>query len=136
MSTYLLYVHYSAYLVASSTAGIKQSPVRSFKDVLSGGYQVFVVQNSAAHGILSYARPGTYMHNVYHNTMIDNPDAFLKSYNVMSNIEHAEKALYFASAYYLTTLSDDVTVLDIQVLFHLYFDNTSVFFIFTFCREK
>ena len=121
VSTYLLYVHYSAYLIATSTSGIREMPVKSFRDALSGGYQVYVVKNTADHGILKYARPGTPMHDVYYNSMEDNPDVFLKSYKVMSKILHAEKALYFGSAYYMSILNDDLTVLDIQVLFHLLF---------------
>ena len=116
MSTYLIYVHYTAYLVATSTTGIVESPIRSFKDVMRGRYQVFVVNNTADHGVLRSARPGTPMHEVYHYTMVDNPDAFLKSYKVMSNVEHAENALYFGSEYYIIILNHELTVLDIQVI--------------------
>ena len=122
MSTYLLYVHYSAYMTATTTTGIKESPVKSFKDVLSGGYQVFVAKNTADHGILKSAKPGTPMHDVYYKTMDDNPDAFLNSYKEVSRIVHTEKALSFGSAYYMAVLHD-LTVLDIQVqtYIHLYF---------------
>ena len=119
MSTYLLYVHYTSYQVATSTTGIKESPIRSFRDVLSGGYQIFVVENTAAHSALRLAAPGTPMHDVYHNTMVDNPNTFLKSYKIISKITHAEKSLYYGSAFYMTILSNDLTFLDIKVLFQL-----------------
>ena len=75
-----------------------------------------MVKNTADHGVLRSARPGTPMHEVYHYTMVDNPDAFLKSYKVMSNVEHAENALYFGSEYYIIILNHELTVLDIQVI--------------------
>ena len=116
MSTYLLYVHYTAVLIATSATSIADSPVRSFRDVINGGYQVFVVKNSADHGILRDAKTTTSMHDVYYNTMIDNPGVFLESYKEMSTIMSAKKSLFFGSPYYTVVLHNDVTKLDIEVI--------------------
>ena len=116
MSTYLLYVHYTAFLIATSATTIAHSPIRSFRDVISGGYQVFVVENSADHGILKDAKAATSMHDVYYNTMIDSPDVFLESYKEMSTITSAKKSLFFGSPYYMVVLNNDITRLDIEVI--------------------
>lgn len=116
MSTYLLYVHYTAFLIATSATNIADSPIGSFQDVISGGYQVFVVKNSADHGILRNAKAATSMHDVYYNTMIDSPGVFLESYKEMSTIMSAKKSLIFCSPYYMVVLNNDVTRLDIEVI--------------------
>ena len=78
LSTFLLYEHYTAFLIASSTHGITDQ-IDSFRAVLDGGYQVYVMKNSAQHDLLRYAEPGSSTHELYHKTMKDKPNVFLQS---------------------------------------------------------
>ena len=61
-----------ALLTASSTYESK-TQIISFKDVLSGGYQVVVMENTAEHDLLRYAKQGTPMNEVYLRTMEERP---------------------------------------------------------------
>ena len=106
LSTYLIYIHYTAYLTAVSTYG-KENSINSFWDVLSGGYQVFVFENWFCHGLLRHARPGTGMHEVYHKTMKDRPSAFIHSLDDFNNAlpsMKTSKKLFFSGDLFLKTL--------------------------------
>ena len=115
VSTYLLYVHYTAYLTALSTS-TTISPITSFADVLNGGYDVSVVVNTVDHDVMRLAKPGTAMNEVYHETMKDRPSAYLKSYEEVSKMIHSKKALFYGSDFYAQALHDHLSILNIQGL--------------------
>ena len=77
VSTYLIIIHYTAYLTALTTSSIKEGPIRSFEDVIKGGYKVVVFNNSFSHRILKSSIPGTPMHHMYYNIMEKEPTSFL-----------------------------------------------------------
>ena len=77
VSTYLIIIHYTAYLTALTTSSIKESPIRSFDDVIKGGYKVVVFKDSFPHRILKSSIPGTPMHHMYYNIMVNEPSSFL-----------------------------------------------------------
>ena len=117
-STYLMYVHYITYLTAASTYG-KKSQINSFMDVLSGGYQVSVFENSAYHDLLRYATPGTAMHEVYHKTMKNRPSAFLQSFTAIPKLLASKKNLFYHEDFYPKALYEDLTISNIQVVLHV-----------------
>ena len=94
VSTYLLYVHYTAYLTAASTH-VKTSSINSFEDVITGGYKVLVQENTAEHDILKLAKPGTPTHKVYYKTMNNNPHAFVQSPEEVLNKLQSQKTLFY-----------------------------------------
>ena len=115
VSTYLLYIHYAAYLTAASTYG-KKSQINSFGDVLRGGYTVSVVEYTASHDFLRYADPGTALSEVYHKTMKNRPDAFLTSYTEVPKILGQKKTLIYEADFSLQALYEDLTYFSIQGL--------------------
>ena len=110
VSTYLLYVHYTAYLTAASTHA-STSSIKSFKDVIIGGFKVLVLENSASHDILKAATIGTPMHEVYYKTMNNNPRAFAQSTEEAYKMLQSEKKVLF---YDNTALYEGLKFLDIQ----------------------
>ena len=119
VSTYLLYVHYTAYLTAASTS-FKDNSIKSFGDVLSGGYNVFVWEHTTQHDDLKNAKPGTAMHEVYYNTMVDNPRAFVQSVEEVSQMWNSQKVLYYGTETD-TILYSGLTSMDIQGLSYVNF---------------
>ena len=115
VSTYLLYIHYTAFLTASSTYDTKIQ-INSFEDVMSGGYQVVTMQNTAQHDLLRYSKPGTAMNEVYHKTMKNRPGAFMKSLEEVPNKLNSKKTLLYESELNLKALHKDLTYLNIQGL--------------------
>ena len=113
LSTYLLYIHYTAYLTATSTYN-KKIKIKSFRDVLEGGYRVSVIENTAQHDVLKFARPGTAMHEVYHKTMNNRPTAFVQSSEI-PDILAQKKTLFYGIDIELTHLKD-LNVFSIQGL--------------------
>ena len=111
VSTYLLYVHYTAYLTAACTS-IKGSSVKSFNDVLKGGYRLIVLENTVAHGMLKSAKPGSPLHELY-KKMIGRGDDFVLSYKEAYEMLCLEKTMYFGS-HMITFAYDDIIPLDIQ----------------------
>ena len=116
LSTYLLYIHYTAYLTAASTYSTK-SNINSFRDVLSGGYQVAVFENTAQHDVLKYAKPGTAMHEVYHNTMKNRHAAFVQPNTHVPNILASKKTLLYAGDLTAKLIYKDLNVFNIQGFF-------------------
>ena len=119
VSTYLIYVHYTAYLTAVSTHG-KKSQINSFWDVMNGGYQVSVLKNSAQHDLLRYSKPGTAMNEVYQKTMRDRSDAFLQSYTEVPKILASKKTLLYGGDFEVKVLYEDLISFSIQVLFDVH----------------
>ena len=118
VSTYLLYVHYTAYLTAASTS-VEDTSIKSFRDVLSGGYNVFVWEDTTHHDDLKHAKPGTAMHEVYYKTMNNNPSAFVHSADEAMMFK-SEKALYYG--HFSNIMSKDgLTLMDIQGLLQVNF---------------
>ena len=111
-STYLMYVHYTAYLTAASTSA-KDISINSFGDVLSGGYNVFVWEHTTQHDDLKNAKPGTAMHDVYYKTMVGNPRAFVQSVEEVSRMWNTEKVLYYGTETD-TVVHSGLTSMDIQ----------------------
>ena len=113
LSTYLLYVHYTAYLTAVSTS-VQETSIKSFEDVLKGGYTVIVWENTLYQDTLKFAESGTPMHEVYYKKMIDNPSAFAQSNEEAMKAMHSQKKALFYGSEWTTILYDDLTLLDIQ----------------------
>ena len=115
VSTYLLYIHYTAYLTASSTYREK-TEIKSFGDVLSKGYQVSVWNNTAYQDLMRYSKTGTAMNDVYHKTMVNRFGAFLPSYNDVPKLFATKKTLLFGGKVELKSLFTDLTFFSIQGL--------------------
>ena len=118
VSTYLIYIHYSAYLTAASTH-VNESPINSFRDVMSGGYQVSVLENSVLHDSLRDSKPGTALSEVYHETMKNRPSAFFQSHLEVPKILASKNTLIYGSKLDLTSLFQDLTFFSIQVLINV-----------------
>ena len=113
LSTYLLYAHYTAFLTAASTS-LKDNSIRSFRDVLKGGYKVTVWEHTSNHDELKLAKPGTPMHEVFYKTMVGNPSSLVHSYeDMLETLFHSEKTLYYGSET-VQLYHDSFTLLDIQ----------------------
>ena len=117
-SGYLLHVHYTAYLTAA-TSTVKDSPIESFGDVLSGGYQVSVLGNSAYHDMLESAKLGTSMNEVYQKTMKNRPGALLKSYTEVKETIFSKKDLYFEGDLYLKASLDGLIFYRLQGILYV-----------------
>ena len=116
ISTYLLYIHFTAYLTASSTYG-NTDQIKSFKDVLSGGYKVSTWENSGPHDFLKHSKPDTAMYEVYHETMKNSPDAFLPSSpNEVQTILSQKKTLVYWTDLYMKTQYKDLAISSLQGL--------------------
>ena len=115
VSTYLLYIHYTAFLTASSTYDPKIQ-INSFRDVISGGYQIVVMENTAQHDLLRYSKQGTAMNEVYKKTMENRPGAFIKSLDKVQKMLSSKKTLLYESELNLKALYGDLTYLNIQGL--------------------
>merc|ERR1712061_697518 len=72
--TYLMFVLYTADLTANMTIRSNKIPIRNFHDVLEHGFQVYVWEDAVAHQVLASATPGSAMHEVYYETMHNNPE--------------------------------------------------------------
>ena len=118
VTTYLLYIHYTAYLTAASTHG-KKSQISSFRDVISSGMNVFVKENTANHDLLRYAKSGTAMSKVYQETTKNRPGAFLQSYTDVPKILASKKNLLYAGDLHLKASYTDLTFISIQGLLEL-----------------
>ena len=115
VSTYLLYVHYTAYLTASSTY-VKKTQINSFRDIMSGGYQVSVMEHTAQHDLLRYSKPGTAMNEVYHKTMKNRPHAFPQSFTEVPTLLASKKTLFYAGNLEVKVQYEYLTFLRIQVM--------------------
>ena len=117
ITSYLLYIHYTAYLTAASTYG-KQTKIHSFWDVLSGDYEVFTYKDMVYHHLLSNAAPDTAMHEVYHKTMKKKPNAFIEQDNIVDDLGKlliSKKTLIYAGDFFLKSQYKDLQYLGIQV---------------------
>ena len=122
LSTYLLYIHYVAYLTAASTH-TKTNKISSFWDVLSGEYQVSVWKYGMYHDSLKYAKRGTAMGEVYHKTMKNRPSAFIESIvdlrKLLASKKTSKKTLIYAGDLYLKSQYENLQYLNIQVLIEM-----------------
>ena len=104
MGTYVLFAHYSANLTAQMTSGPRQSAIKSFADVKSfGNYKVIVEHSTSMHMFLESSRPGTAMHQVYYETMRNDPDSFVTSLSEALDVvigDPNDKTLTFTSSLY------------------------------------
>ena len=118
VSTYLLYIHYTAYLTAASTY-VKKTPIASFRDVLNGGYQVVVWENSVFHDLLRDAKSGTAMNEVYQKTMKNRNGAFHHSYTDLPKILASQENLIYNGDFFTKSQYQDLMFLRIQGLLFL-----------------
>ena len=122
LSTYLLYIHYVAYLTAASTH-TKTNKISSFWDVISGEYQVSVWKYGVFHDLLRYANRGTAMGEVYHKTMKNRPSAFIESIvdlrKLLASEKTSKKTLIYAGDLYLKSQYENLQYLNIQVLIEM-----------------
>ena len=115
--SYLLYIHYTAYLTAASTY-VKQTKIHSFWDVISGDYEVFTYKDMVYHHLLSNAAPDTAMHEVYHKTMKNKPNAFIQQDKIVDDLRKlliSKKTLIYAGDFFLKSQYKDLQYLGIQV---------------------
>ena len=113
LSTYLLYIHYTAYLTAASTFG-KESKINSFWDVISGDYKVAVYAYGVYYDILRHAQPGTAMHEMYHKTMKDRSSAFFHSIDDAKELMTLDKTLFYGGDFTYKQNFEDLQYLSIQ----------------------
>ena len=122
LSTYLLYIHYVAYLTAASTH-TKTNKISSFWDVISGEYQVSVWKYGVFHDLLRYAKRGTAMGEVYHKTMKNRPSAFIESIvdlrKLLASRKTSKKTLIYAGDLYLKSQYENLQYLNIQVFIEM-----------------
>ena len=115
-SSYIIFVQYTAYLTAVSTSGIKESSIKSFDDVIKNNYKVVVVDSSTEHEILKASPTGTAMHYVYDNTMAEDTNSVVRSYEMAANAVYSEgKTLFFGNSL-VSIAYDGLKSLDIKVL--------------------
>ena len=102
IGTYVLFAHYSANLTAQMTSGPRQSAIKSFADVIKGGYKVIVEESTSMHIFLENSRPGTAMHQVYYETMKNDPDSFVGPGlgEALDVVYSNDKTLTFTSSLY------------------------------------
>ena len=125
MSAYVLFAHYSADLTAQMTSGPKESAIKSFDDVKSfGGYRVVVEESTSMHMFLENSKSGTAMHQVYYDTMKNDPSSFVTSLREALDVVYSnERTLTFTSSLYeLMDEGNRLEFLDIQghtITFHI-----------------
>ena len=113
IATYLIYTHYTAYLTARTTSGSHESEIKSFEDVIRGGFKVITLESGSSREFLKTSKPGTAMHEVYYGSMHNNPSAFIKSLEEVGKQMHDDaKTLYFGGA--MPSYGDGVKFLQIQ----------------------
>ena len=114
--TFVLYAHYEANLTALMTSGPKDSTIKSFADVIKGEYKVVVEDSTSMQIFMETARPGTAMHQVYYETMENNPDSFVTSLDESLDVLFSnDKTLTFTSSMYdFMTAGNRLEFLDIQ----------------------
>ena len=101
IGTYVLFAHYSANLTAQMTSGPKQSAVKSFDDAWNGDYKVVVQESTSMHMFLEHSSPGTAMHQVYFETMKNDPDSFVTNLSeALDAVYYDDKTLTFTSTLY------------------------------------
>ena len=116
VAAYLIFVHYAAYLTATTTSGTTDSAIKSFDDVIKGGYKVIVMGSTSNIEYLKESRPGTAMHEVYYGSMVGNPRAFVQSLEeAEERMSNDGKTLFF-SGNGAGSFRNPVTVLDLQGL--------------------
>ena len=117
VSSYIIFVQYTAYLTAVSTSGIKESSIKSFGDVINNNYKVVVVDGSTEHEILKASHPGTAMHRVYYNTMAEDTNAIVQSYEMAANAVYSRKKTLFFGNSLVSIAYDGIKSLEIKVFF-------------------
>ena len=96
---YVIFAHYSAYLTAQMTSGPRQTPIKSFADVIKEEYKVIVEDSTSMHIFLETARPGSAMHRFYQKNMENNPNSFVSSVDEGLNVLYSnDKTLTFTSS--------------------------------------
>ena len=113
VSTYLLYIHYTAYLTASSTYR-GNTDINSFEDVLKNGYHVSVGENTAYQDLMKYSKTGTAMNDVYHKTMLNRPGAFLQSHHDVPELFASKKTLLYGGKFSYKAIFKDLAFFSIQ----------------------
>ena len=113
-STYIIFVHYTAYLTAVSTTGIEDNPIRSFQDVIKSNYKVVVVDGSNEHELLKSSQPGTPMYHVYHNIIGKDSNAILQTYEGADYLFKKEKNSLLFGHSLLSIPYEGLTGLEIQ----------------------
>ena len=99
VATYLIYTHYTAYLTARTTSGVHQGEIKSFDDVLRGGFRVITLESGSSREFLKTSKPGTAMHEVYYGSMHGNPSAFVPTFEeIERQMYQDKKTLYFGGA--------------------------------------
>ena len=111
--TYLLYIHYTAYLTAASTYGTK-SKIHSFWDIINSDYKVTVSGNGVYHDFLKYAKQGTSMYEVYHKTIKDRPGAIVPSSDDARKSLGKEKTLIYGGDFYYKSQYEGLHYFNIQ----------------------
>ena len=101
IGTFVLFAHYTADLTAQMTSGPRQSAIKSFADVKGGDFKVIVEHSTSMHIFLEQSRPGTAMHQVYYDTMKNDPDSFVSGLGEALDVVYAnDKTLTFTSSLY------------------------------------
>ena len=114
MSMYLLFIVYTADLTTEMTTGPGLHPVRSFDDVIKGGYKVIVKEATGQSEELKNAVPGSAKHSVYHDQIKGNPEYIVKGQSeAIKMLEENDKTLFF---YTLTArfITDELKFLNTQ----------------------
>ena len=107
ISMFVIYSYFGCDLTARMTVGPAATPIKNFKDVLEGGYQVVVRPDSSNHKVLKDSQPGTAMHKVYYNTMHGDLDQFYKKIDdALDRISNSAKTLYWAPKINIIDKSD------------------------------
>ena len=117
-ATFVLYAHYEANLTAMMTSGPKENAIKSFHDVIKGEYKVVVEDSTSMQIFMETARPGSAMHQVYYETMENNPDSFVSGLaESVEALYENEKTLTFTSSLYdFMKVGDRLDYLNIQGL--------------------
>lgn len=98
LTGFVVYAHYASDLTAVMTSGTPQEEISSFADVISGGFDVVVVESTAEHDFLKRSRIGTAMQNFYTSNMRDKGSAFVEDFSELVDVlRNRRNTLVFSS---------------------------------------
>lgn len=94
--SFLFYAYYTAVMTSAMTVLEPAIKIRSFYDVRENGIQTVTLKGSSIETQLQEAPPDSPLYEIYHEDMLDNPDAFHDSFPSLLNaiLSDGTKAMF------------------------------------------